>query len=194
MGPAASSSHRRGFTMVEIIMVCVILALLLSAILVRLTSLQGRNFETVVDQAGDLLMMYALRSEHARQPVGLFVDESRGSIRLMRRETGDDPGDASLWKSDPTVREVRLPDFMSIYELEVFIDGDQADLTQWPLSTMPGEDRPAVEIVLYHEEREVRLNLPPTALAPVRIEDGRDSVPAREMEDLDTTGRWQEDW
>ena len=31
MRPAASSSHRRGFTMVEIIMVCVILALLLSA-------------------------------------------------------------------------------------------------------------------------------------------------------------------
>ncbi|MBM44077.1 MAG: hypothetical protein CMJ36_03560 [Phycisphaerae bacterium] len=194
MRPAASSSHRRGFTMVEIIMVCVILALLLSAILVRLTSLQGRNFDTVVDQAGDLLMMYALRSEHARQPVGLFVDESRSSIRLMRRESGDDPGDTSLWKSDPTVREVRLPDFMSIYELEIYIDGDQADLTQWPLSTMPGEDRPAVEIVLYHEDREVRLNLPPTALAPVRIEDGRDTLPVREMEDLDTTGRWQEDW
>lgn len=190
----AHTPSRRGFTMVEIIMVCVILALLLSAILVRLTSLQGRNFDTVVDQTGDLLMMYALRSEHARQPVGLFIDESRSSIRLMRRETGEDVEDQSLWKSDPTVREVRLPDFMSIYDLEVFIDGDQADLTQWPLSTMPGEDRPSVELVLHHEDREVRLNLSPTSMAPMRIEDGRDSVPARESEDLDTTGRWQEEW
>lgn len=194
MRSVSNSLVRRGFTMVEIIMVCIILALLLSVVLVRLTSLQGRNFDTVVDQAGDLLMMYALRSEYARQPVGLFVDESRNSIRLMRRESSENPDDRSLWKSDPTVREVRLPDFMSIYDLEVIIDGDQADLTKWPLSTMPGEDRPAIELVLHYEDREVRLNLPPTALTPYRIEDGRDGVPAREPEDLDNTGRWQEDW
>ena len=58
--------------MVEMIIVCVIMALLMSSIIYRMTSRQGRSFDTAVDQVGDLLMMYALRSEHSRQPVGLM--------------------------------------------------------------------------------------------------------------------------
>jgi hypothetical protein len=168
--------------------------MLLSVLAVRLTSMDGRNFDTVVDQTGDLMMMFALRSEHARQPVGLLVDENRNSLRLLRRETIDSAENTRLWQADPTVREVRLPDFMSTRDIEVFVDGDIADLTEWPLSAMPGEDRPLLEIVLHHDKRTVKLNLSPSSMSPRRIEKGRDDVPAREPEDLDTTGRWQEEW
>ena len=185
---------RRGFTLIEIIVVCTLLAMLLSVLAVRLTGMDGRNFDAVVDQTGDLMMMFALRSEHARQPVGLLVDEDRNSLRLLRRETSDRAENTRLWQADPTVREVRLPDFMSTRDIEVFVDGDIADLTKWPLSAMPGEDRPLLEIVLHHDQRTVKLNLSPSSMSPRRIEKGRDEVPAREPEDLDTTGRWQEEW
>ena len=194
MRTSSRTGHRRGFTLVEIIVVCTVLAMLLSVLAVRLTSMEGRNFDTVVEQTGDLMMMFALRSEHARQPVGLLIDEDRNSLRLLRREPSGRAENMDLWQPDPTVREVRLPDFMSTRDIEVFIDGDIADLTEWPLSAMPGEDRPVIELVLHHEDRSVSLNLSPTSMSPRRIEEGRDAVPVREPEDLDTTGRWQEEW
>ena len=180
--------------MVEIIVVCTVLAMLLSVLAVRLTSMEGRNFDTVVEQTGALMMMFALRSEHARQPVGLLIDEDRNSLRLLRREPSERAENMDLWQPDPTVREVRLPEFMSTRDIEVFVDGDIADLTEWPLSAMPGEDRPVIELVLRHQDRSVSLNLSPTSMSPRRIEEGRDEVPLREPEDLDNTGRWQEEW
>ena len=194
MRNASHNRSRRGFTLVEIIIVCTLLAMLLAALTVRITGLQGRNFDTLVEQTGDLMMMYALRSEHARQPVGLLVDEQRNSLRLVRREENEEDMTGALWQPDPTVREVRLPEFMTTYDIEVLVDGDTADLTSWPLSTMPGEDRPTIEFILNYEERSVRLNLSPTSMSPRRIEAGRDELPERVAEDLDTTGRWQEDW
>ena len=173
---------------------CTLLAMLLAALTVRLSGLQGRNFDTLVEQTGDLMMMFALRSEHARQPVGLLVDENRNSLRLVRRELKDDDMTGALWQPDPTVREVRLPEFMTTYDIEVLVDGENADLTSWPLSAMPGEDRPTLELILSHEDRTVRLNLSPTSMSPRRIEAGRETLPERVAEDLDTTGRWQEDW
>ncbi|MCH2148742.1 MAG: type II secretion system GspH family protein [Phycisphaerales bacterium] len=194
MHTSATTVKRRGFTMVEIIVVCTVLAMLLSVLAVRLTSMEGRNFDTVVEQTGDLMMMFALRSEHARQPVGLLIDEDRNSLRLLRREPSERAENMDLWQPDPTVREVRLPEFMSTRDIEVFVDGDIADLTEWPLSAMPGEDRPVIELVLRHQDRSVSLNLSPTSMSPRRIEEGRDEVPLREPEDLDNTGRWQEEW
>jgi len=168
--------------------------MLLSILAVRLTSMDGRNFDTVIEQTGDLMMMFALRSEHARQPVGLLIDEERNSLRLLRREQSELAENTDLWQPDPTVREVRLPDFMSTRDIEVLVDGDVADLTEWPLSAMPGEDRPVLELILRHAARTVSLSLSPTSMSPRRIEEGRDQAPLREPEDLDTTGRWQEEW
>lgn len=180
--------------MIEMIIVCVIMAMLMSAIVYRMTSRQGRNFDTTVEQVGDLLMMYALRSEHGHQPVGLMIDPERSALMLMRREGDASTGNQAMWKLDPMVGGVQFPEFMDIGELEVRVDGDQADLIDWPLSAMPGEDRPLIEIELHHENRTVLLSLPPHALSPQRLEDGVQTAPSRAPEDLDTTGRWQEDW
>ena len=189
-----SHRPRRAFTMVEMIIVCIIMALIMSSIIYRMTSRQGRSFDTAVEQVGDLLMMYALRSEHSRQPVGLMIDQDRNALLLMRRESVEGGNNQPLWKMDPMVNGVRFPKFMEMDDVEVRVDGDQADLTEWPLSAMPGEDRPLIEIELRHEQRVVLLSLPSHALSPQRQEDGVESAPAREPEDLDTTGRWQEDW
>jgi len=112
----------------------------------------------------------------------------------MRRVSEVEPDNPDLWIMDPMVNGVRLPDFMSIDDIEFRIDGDRADLVEWPLTCMPGEDRPLIEIELRHEQRSVLLSLAPHALSPNRQEDGVDSPPVREPEDLDTTGRWQEEW
>lgn len=175
-------------------MVCVLLALLLSMFSVRMTSTRDHSFDTTVAQVGDLLMMYALRSEHARQPVGIMIEPGRNAIVLMKRELGTTPEDPRLWKIDPMVQGVKLPDFMTTDDLQVRVDGDVADLVQWPLTAMPGEDRPLVEIELQYDRRSVLLTLAPHALSPQRQEAGVETVPMREPEDLDTTGRWQEDW
>ncbi len=180
--------------MIEMILVCVIMALLMSTLVYRMTSRQGRSFDTTIDQVGDLLMMYALRSEHSPNPVGLMIDPDREALLLMRRDSGENATGLPMWAMDPMTRGVMLPDFMELDDLEVRVDGDRADLVEWPLSAMPGENRPLIEIELQHGDRTVLLSLPPHSLAPQRMEDGIESAPAREPEDLDTTGRWQEDW
>lgn len=180
--------------MIEMIIVCVIMALLMSTIVYRMTSRQGRSFDATIDQVGDLLMMYALRSEHSRTPVGLMIDPDRSALLLMRRDDTDSSSGSPMWSRDPMVNGVMLPEFMDLDDLVVRVDGDQADLIEWPLSAMPGEDRPLIEIELNHDQRTVLLSLSPYALAPQRMEDGVESSPLREPEDLDTTGRWQEDW
>ena len=157
--------------MIEMIIVCVIMALLMSTLVYRMTSRQGRSFDTTIDQVGDLLMMYALRSEHSRNQIGLMIDPDRAALLLMRRDSGTNATGQPMWAMDPMVRGVRLPDFMDLDDLEVRVDGDRADLIEWPLSAMPGEDRPLIEIELQHDNRTVLLSLPPHALAPQRMED-----------------------
>ena len=172
---------RRAFTLIEVILVTVMMAMLAVAVLVRFSGTEGRRFEVAIEQVGDLMLMFAVRSEFAEEPVGIASDPSRNSLRLMLRRRPDELSDAQ-WVPDLSVKEIRLPDSVNVTNMEFMLDGDHVDPVQAPLTGIP---------------QEVVLTLSPTAWRPT-LSGGTGGLQTndflRTTEDLDNTGRWQEDW
>lgn len=192
--------QRRAFTLIEVILVCVMMALLAMVVLVRFSGTEGRRFELAVEEIGDLLLMYAVRSEFAEEPVGISSDPERNSLRLMLRRQADESMPAE-WVPDLSVQEVRLPASVDVSTLEFVLDGDLMDPADRPLTSIPGQPRPLMQVTVRSTDQrlpqEVILTLAPTAWRPT-ISGGSGGLIAndtvRATEDLDNSGRWQEDW
>ncbi len=191
---------RRAFTLIEVILVTVMMAMLAVAVLVRFSGTEGRRFEVAIEQVGDLMLMFAVRSEFAEEPVGIASDPSRNSLRLMLRRRPDELSDAQ-WVPDLSVKEIRLPDSVNVTNMEFMLDGDHVDPVQAPLTGIPGQPRPLMQVTVRSEDvrfpQEVVLTLSPTAWRPT-LSGGTGGLQTndflRTTEDLDNTGRWQEDW
>ncbi|MCH2140714.1 MAG: type II secretion system GspH family protein [Phycisphaerales bacterium] len=192
-------NNRRGFTLIEAIVVTVMVAALAVVLVTRLTGASTRTFDLASEQLGDLVLMYAIRSEFAEEPIGIMVDTERNSVLLMIRRGDRDDGNGG-WVRDPSVREVVLPNTIPVTDMEFRADGDWVDPTERPLSSLPGQPRPHIDIMMVSNdprlERSRRLILMPTAWRPL-VRDSilsEDAAPSRRQVDLDMTGRWQEDW
>ncbi|MDP7069816.1 MAG: type II secretion system protein [Phycisphaerales bacterium] len=191
---------RRGFTMIEIIVVTVMAAMLAVLLVSRLTGARTREFDLAADRVGDLLLMYAIRSEFADEPVGISMDPDRNSLRLLvRRGERDDAFDG--WTPDLSVTEIRLPEFIRAIDMEFLADGDQVNPADKPLTSLPGQPRPRVDVTMQRTDagnaRTVRFSLPSNGWRPIRTDSMRDepvSAISRTPVDLDMSGQWQEDW
>ena len=92
-----SNPRFRGFTLVEVIVAVTIMAILVSMIAVRISGTRDKQISLAVDQLGDLLMMYAIRSEHAPEPIAISMDPDRMTIGLVRREAAAYEGGDTQW-------------------------------------------------------------------------------------------------
>ena len=191
---------RRAFTLIEVIVVTVLMAMLAAVLVTRLSGAASREFDIATEKVSDLMLMYAIRSEFAAEPVGITMDPNRNSLSLViRRGERDDMNNG--WVPDLSVREVRLPDFLPVQQMEFLVDGDSVDPSDKPITNLPGQPRPGLEVTLNSNDsqlaRSVRLTLTPSALRPLRQDSMRNepmsSIPRTSI-DLDTSGRWQEDW
>ncbi len=189
-----------GFTLIEVIVVTVMMAMLAVVLVSRLTGGRSREFDLATEQVSDLMLMYAIRSEFADEPVGISMDPERNSLQLViRRGERDEFNDG--WQPDRSVREVRLPEFLPVQAMEFLVEGDWVDPSDKPITNLPGQPRPSLEVTLQSDDprnpRSVRLTLNSCSLRPLKQDSMRNepnsSVP-RTAIDLDTSGRWQEDW
>jgi len=180
--------------------VTVLMASLAVVLVLRLSGGASREFDLATERVGDLMLMYAIRSEFADEPVGISMDPDRNSLQLViRRGNRDEFNDG--WQMDRSVRAVLLPDFLPVQTIEFQVDGDWMDPAEKPITALPGQPRPGLEITLRSDDRSnprsVRLTLTPSSLRPLIQDSMRTeqtaSVP-RTAIDLDTSGRWQEDW
>jgi hypothetical protein len=186
--------------MIEIIVVTVMAAMLAVLLVTRLTGARTREFDLAADKVSDLLLMYAIRSEFADEPVGISVDPDRNSLRLLvRRGERSDAFDG--WVPDVSVVDIRLPDFILASDMEFLADGDAINPADRPLTSLPGQPRPRVDITMQSADarlpRTVRFSLPSNAWRPIRTDSMRDEpigAISRMPIDLDTSGQWQEDW
>lgn len=191
---------RRAFTLIEVMVVTVLMASLAVVLVLRLSGGASREFDLATDRVGDLMLMYAIRSEFADEPVGILLDPERNSLRLVVRR-GERGEFNDGWESDASVKEIRLPDFIEGTSMEFSADGDSVDPSDRPLTNLPGQPRPRIELAMhsndYRHPRTVRFILPSNAWRPIRIDSMRDepldSI-ARTPVDLDKSGSWQEDW
>ena len=200
-GQACPTRARGGFTLLEVTVVVVILALLASIVVPRLTGNEKRTFRLATEQVADLLLMYAQRDTISRKPVGIRQElqgPDHNWILLVTLEASDNPllEGASEWKSDRAVSPVKLPAFGNEpLTVEVRADGELMNVQDWPMASTPGRDRPTIDITLYGPDGlTATVSLASHAIAPdvFGLDDSQTYRP--EPIDLDAIGRSREDW
>src|SRR5262245_48112392 len=115
MTSTAATTHPqrtpRGFTLIEMIVVVVILAIMAAMVVPRLGSSQRREFHLAIDQVSDLLTMYAQRESLGQKIVGLQY--AGNEVRMMVLDYDNSrPGSPATWHTDVYVEPVTLPGFM----------------------------------------------------------------------------------
>ena len=187
-----SQHDHRGFTLLEMIIVVVILGIIASMAIPRLSGTRGREYELKVEQAADLMVMFAHRLTTSTKATGLQYDPSNRRLYLLTL-IKDDDNEESYWIDDPLAPPVIFPDWMNEDAISIITDGDYADTSQWPLTTMPGENRPIIEILVEWEDRSALIMLASHAMAPSVWLDGEGSEPLTPI-DLDAAGQTREEW
>jgi len=180
----------------ELIIVMVILAIIMSITIPRLVSHGRRELDLAAQELLDLLTMFAQREATEQRPIAIWHDASRNWIVLMVLD-GDpaDPEAPADWRVDPYVSPVKLPSSVDPRYVHATEDGEQADFQKWPIATRLGQPRPAIEISFANQDGLTHtVSLPAHALAPYRHDAARTYAQLRYPIDLDAAGRRQEDW
>lgn len=180
----------RAFTLLEMIVVVVVLGVLAAMAIPRLSGTRSREYELKVEETADLMVMFAHRLSTSTKASGLQYDSHNRRLYLLTLQSEEDE---TYWVTDPLSPPVTFPQWMEEEAVSVFTDGDYVDTSQWPLTTMPGENRPLIEISLEWEEQSALIMLPSHAMAPSVWIDGDGTEPLTPI-DLDAAGRSREEW
>jgi prepilin-type N-terminal cleavage/methylation domain-containing protein len=190
---AHAAPFRRAFTLLELVIVIVVIALLAAIALPRLAATQSRRFQASAERVADLLTMFAQRESLGQKPVGLWHDVERNQIVLMVLDIDPAfPEAPADWYVDHLVAPVTLPEEITV--MGVRLDGEHLGDVGWFLSNRPGEDRPIIELSLSSDESFTTLVLPSSGVAARQLEGGDALLAARTPVDLDALGQSREDW
>ncbi len=187
---------RRGFTLIEVIIACILFAILAMMMIPRLTNLAHREEEIVLDRLSEALTLFAHRESLGVQPVGLWRDPETGLVCLLVKDVDPaSPEDKPEWRPDRLLEPVELPAAVIIEE--VIVDGQSMSGEQeWLISSVPAGGRPSVQLHVVSPTIDVLLSLDEHSLQPRRLDlnkDFEDSV-VRETVNLDSAGRERERW
>ena len=192
---AASTAVRgeRGFTIIEVMVVLVLLALLAAVAVPRFASIDRRKDQVAVGELQDLLSVFAYRDSLGSQRVAFGANEDTGEIELFVKEF--DPHDPLLsaeWLPDRFVQPVRLPKGMEI--VDVRVDDRSLPLDNFFIASVPGTDRPKIELRVVGNSVGATLLLEPYMIAPVVFEEGKAAPAVRLPVDLDQVGLDRGQW
>lgn len=181
----------RGFTLVEVVLVAVILVLIGTMVVPRMAGTARSEFAVAVEGVASCLSTFAFQEATDERLVALsFSGTDRQLIVLQLR------GDkfAAEWRTAPMAPSVSLPDHIS-FSL-VSVDGASMNPQDWFLSTQPSGGRPDIRLRLESDRGpSAEIALPSHALGPVVRRDGDPNAPMiREPADLDEMGADREAW
>lgn len=181
---------RFAFTLLEIIIVIMIIGIMASMIVPRLSGNQNREFKLMVERVNDVVLMFAHRVSTSNQAAALRYDPELKQFELLSKieEEGE-----FFWNSDPLAPPVRLPSWLEENSITIYVDGEITDTSQWPLTMTPGEARPLIEVAVDWEEHSALISLPSHAMGPNIWFDGAGIEPLMPI-DLDAQGRGREEW
>lgn len=187
--------QHRGFTLIEVIIAAMVIAVLAAILLPRLNRSSAQTYESTIEQMVALMSTFATREATGVQQVAMLQDPETGEIGLsvMQRTLGEgSDSQAPEWIPDPLTAPFRLPRGVEI--ADVIVDADSIGSVDWMVASIPGGGRPRVEIRLVGEGMDTVLVLESSAISPVRIDSDRPAPPMREAVDLEGTGRAREFW
>ncbi|MFZ9914804.1 MAG: type II secretion system protein [Phycisphaerales bacterium] len=186
--PRASA---RGFSLIEVVIVCVMLAMVAATVVPRFLVLQRQREEKAFVEIEDLLRMYAFRNAAGTQQIGLYFSRSTNEVSLWIYDLNPaDPDGPRVWQQDRLSNPVELPDGVEV--ARTLADDAMLDRDEWNITTNPDGSRPRIEIEVIGTEKQALLVLEPYASVPVRADDPRAVI--REPIDLDAQGSPYDPW
>lgn len=190
------SNRRLGFTLVELMVALVILAILSGVVIPRLAAGSSRTAEAEVRRVAELVSAAGRRDTLTSQQLAVDFDGSTFSLLLFRRPSPSEAarGVAPEWVRDSMTMPVTLRDAAVV---SVSADGMDLDPRRFRVEFLPGATRPGLRLVLTQTDGQSRWTL---ALSPrafrATVTSGEDVLAGAEttMIDLDLAGKADEPW
>ena len=191
-----SQPTRKAFTLIEIIVTIVILAIIMAITLPRFSNTSNRQLQNAADGLADMLTMFAQHAATEHRPIAIWHDYERNWIVLLVMDIDPAaPDDPPQWQVDRFVQPIKLPASVDKRTVIGMQDGEAVDFPRWPIATKPGQPRPEIQISFSDEDGLIKtLLLKSHALTPTQLDNPAESSALRLAIDLDATGRRQEDW
>ncbi|MCA9309954.1 MAG: prepilin-type N-terminal cleavage/methylation domain-containing protein [Phycisphaerales bacterium] len=133
---------RRGFTLLELIVVIIMMAVVAGLVVPRLGGSERRRQDVTVQRVADLLSIAAYRDAIGGRHVGVRFDDETATLTLMVRELGERD-----WRPDPVTPAVDLGT-LEIAELGVGTGTVRGSREPWWITFPQGEARPDVAMKL----------------------------------------------
>ena len=157
MRGGSAKLQRRGtnaFTIIEVIVVCVIVAIMSALVVPRFAGFSARRTEASVREFAELVSLAAAKDQVTSRGVALEYDGSRGTLRIMTLSTSASQlALGRQWQQDPLSRPVELEGARVV---SLVADGMEQDPGRWRIEFPRTEPRPKLAIVLQADEGDAR--------------------------------------
>jgi prepilin-type N-terminal cleavage/methylation domain-containing protein len=189
--PRVAARALPAFTLIELVVVIVLLAIFAAAVAPRFLSLGSRRAESEVQAVASLISAAAMRDVLTSQPIALSFDAetARLSMLCVQAASADAVG---LWKQDPIVAPITLSE-ARIVSIQSGVR--TLDPREWRIEFPQIEPREKLTIELADAKDESRwvLILSPTATAAALFPGSEKDLPSDET-DLDQIGKEEDSW
>ena len=187
-------SHPRGFTLIEVIIVAVVLVLLATAIVPRMSGVSRRQNDAAFDAVASVIAAFAFHESTNNEQLALSYDGDFRQLELQVLDQIDSTSEQRPnWRIHPFTQPISLPDNMDI--TMIISDGEALNPEDFFITTQSSGDRPSIELHIEADDDSAIISLTPYALSPVVSREG-DPVKKiiRERSNLDDMGLEREDW
>ncbi|HYE03017.1 MAG TPA: type II secretion system protein [Phycisphaerales bacterium] len=193
----------RAFTLVEVIVVIILLAVFAGLTVPRLGAGTRRRLEVQAEEVRGLISVFAARHATGSEPLALELDpESRAAHLLVRRApTGPRPGPPA-WTPDPLNSPAEFPD-LALVSVRLGGQSLAPSAGGWSILFSPTDPRPDLSIWLVAASGRAgdpgwRIDLPgagtTASLAPAAAGTSAAPEPSAGVIDLDAAGRSTQPW
>ena len=183
---------RRGFTLIEVIIAAVLLVVLGTMLVPRMSGMARGELDVAIESVTTIVATFAFAEATDEKLVALSYSEENRRFDLFVLDE-DDAGEVD-WRPLSLAPSLILPDQIAF--TRVTVDGAAYDPNDWFVSSNPSGLRPDIRIRIESETGDgVEVALLPHGLGPVIIRDGDPDPPVlRERADLNEMGADREDW
>lgn len=182
---------RRGFTLLELVVVAALLALVAAMVVPRLTGMARREADVAAERVTELLSMFALRDNSGSTLTSIWLENGCMVLKNRLVEPGQ-PDEEALWEPDWFVQPVCMPEGVGLEEVRC--NGQLLPAEEWRVMGSPSGERPSIEIRLVAEGFDSLITLQPGASLPTRMDNGVQRETSRAAIDLDLKGLDREPW